>query len=481
MGDEEEVFVGDDGETIIADPEAGCGQKFQAAVGSCCCGLFLFPFSLILLGWNERNFVCTQKQIYYAEDNAATWPCAVSDQSALGEDVDDIYYLSCPFDPNSYHNFTGSRFNPSSTDPNLENLMRNFQFSGIAARQTTEIWTCVETQHERTIGSGENRRRVTTYSYAMDWVSIPTNFHDPIVEANLRLARTSCRGFPAGWQGSQPVIPDGINEATNSQYADGVMVGGVVLPDDWTNQIPITKTVTVPDLIGTLPPTPFGVRFVMRPDEVDGAAVITDCESFTAPSWGCVKLKYVVSTATQASIIANVGPGKMAGPHITPASWACSEDNYYAFYPDTSSATLPEVIAQEHSGNSTTAWILRIAGLLMAWAAVFCLFSPVTFAADIFGDCLAFIPCVGEMMEDIIEGLVNAVVCVISCSIGCSCGLCVIAIVMLVMRPLWGGLLMLVALCLIGCSFAVASQAPKKSKREPQDEEMELVADVDES
>jgi hypothetical protein len=479
MGDEEEEFcMGDDGETITADPEPGCGQKFQAAIGSCCLGLLLFPLSLFLLGWNERNFVCTQKQIYYAEDNAATWPCAVGDQSALGEDVDDIYFLSCPFDPNSYHNFTGMRFNePSNTDPNLGNLMRNFQFSGLAARQTTQLYTCVETQHQRTEGSGNERRTVTTYSYALDWVIIPTNFHTPFTEDNVRLASQSCPGLPAGWQGSHPVIPDGINDGTNSEYADGVMVGGVVLPDDWINQIPIDKTLTESDLIGTLPPTPFGARFVMRPE--GGEAVITDCG--INPSWGCVKLTYAVSTATQASIIANVGPGKIAAPHITPASWACSEDDYYAFYPDTSTATLPEVIAREHSTNSTTAWLLRIVGLLMAWGAVFCLFSPVTFAADICGDCLAFIPCVGEMMEDIIEGVVYAVVCAISCSIGCSCGLCVIAIVMLVMRPLWGGLLMLVALCLIGCSFAVASQAPKKSQRQPQDEEMELVADVDES
>jgi len=471
MGDEEETFF-DGGQ---ADPEPGVGQKFQTAVCSCCLGLFLFPLSLFLLGWNERNFVCTQKQIYYAEENAEEWPCASIAADALPEN--EMYHFSCPFDASSYSNFSGSRFNTAmdSTDTGLQNLLENFRFTGLGGRQTAQIYTCVETQHERTEGTGENRRRYISYTYSMQWVSTATSFHAGFASSQyLTTARSTCVGVPLNWQGEQPLFPLGVDDGVNARHADSVTAGTIALPDDWIEQIPIVKQITTADLIGTLPApaTSTGWRMMDNGPEAP-EATITNCVSLIGPAWGCVKLTYMVSTATVASVIANVGTGKIAGSQITPASWACDEGDYFAFYPETITMTLVQMIEAEHSTNSTTAWIIRVVGLLLAWAAVFCLFSPVTFAADVLGDCLAFIPCVGGLIEDVVEGVVNLVVCCISCSIGCSSGLCVIAIVMLVMRPLVGGLLLLAACCLIGCSFAAASQAPKKGKRA--EEEMELV------
>lgn len=474
MGDEEGGenfdFGGDGGgETSVADPEPGCGQKLQTAICSCCLGLFLFPFSLWLLGWNERNFVCSQKQIIYAEDNALEWPCVRTTE--LGENQ--LYHLSCPFDPTSYSDFTASRFNPAATDPSLQTLLLSLQFSGLGGKQTAQVYTCVETSHSRQEGTGNNRRTITSYTYAPAWSTNPTAFHQtPLTGVNLQSALTSCSGVPQNWQGAPPAFPIGINEGINTRHADSVTAATVALPENWIEQIPINTVVTQSDLISPITAAP-AIAGGWRIDGV--SATVTTCANLNAPIWGCAKLTYEKSSATQASIIANVGAGALAGPEITPSSWACAEDEYYAFYPSTAAMTLEQIITAEHSSNSAQAWMIRIAGLLLAWAAVFCLFSPVTFAADVFGDCLAFIPCVGSMLEDIVEGVVNAVVCCISCSIGCSSGLLVIAIVMLVMRPLWGGLLLLAACCLIGGSFAVASQAPRKQRQGEEETELPLM------
>merc|ERR1712025_1368448 len=106
--------------------------------------------------------------------------------------------------------------------------------------------------------------------------------------------------------------------------------------------------------------------------------------------------------------------------------------------------TKDELLSREHNANSTQTWLLRIAGLVMAWAAVFCCFAPIAFAADVFGDVLNFIPCCGNMLEGIVEGVVNFVLCCLSCAIGCSCGLLVIAVMWVFMRPLVGGTLLVI-------------------------------------
>jgi len=269
--------------------------------------------------------------------------------------------------------------------------------------------------------------------------------------------------------GEPPILPAYIDAGINTRHADTVTAGTIALPDPWIDDIPIDTPVTTTLL---LPPHPT-IGNGTAADWHLGADGLTNCP--VTPTLGCVKLTYFTTSATEANAIAVVGTGKQAGPVVTPSEWLCAEDSYYAFIPSGVPMTLAQMIEQEHADNSQMAWILRIAGLLMAWAAVFMCFSPVTFAADILGDCLNFIPCVGGFMEDLVEGVVNAVVCALSCSIGCSCGLFVIAIMMLVLRPLYGGLLLLAIGCILACTCGLASQAPRKERRQQSDEQVELM------
>lgn len=477
------MFDGGDGATYEANPAAGCGQKLQSACTSFFLGIVLFPLSLYLLGWNERNFVCTQKQIYFAEANAEEWPCDTT--TTLPED--ELYHFSCPFDPNSYNPYSaGTNFNPELLiiNPGLGAFFNNLSFSSLGGSQSAYIYTCIETEHKETVGRGDQRHDVTTYTYAMGWARSPSAFHMVLEGTNWANAEAACGG--EGWTQGQPSYPLGVNTGMNTQHADTVTASNISLPDAWIDQIPIDTTVTPSLLSGAHPITGAGsthtttdvltgatATWRIGTDSLTTGATLTDCLSDTHPTFGCVKLQYRSTSATQASVIAVIGGGKQAGTETTPASWLCPEDSYYAFYPRTIAMTLTQVIEAEHASNSLVTWVIRICGLLMAWMSVFCCFAPVAFAADILGDCLNFIPCLGGFLEDIVEGFVNAVLCCISCAIGCSSGLCVIATVMLIMRPLWGCLLFLVIGCILAGSAAVSHHAPRKQRKG--DEEVELM------
>ena len=108
--------------------------------------------------------------------------------------------------------------------------------------------------------------------------------------------------------------------------------------------------------------------------------------------------------------------------------------------------------------NSTTTWIIRILGLCFVAITIYCCFAPISAAADVIGDLIGCLPCVGDFLEDLLEGMVDTLLWIVSCALGCSCGLLVISLTWLVMRPLIGGGLLLVCLVLGCCAFAIAHQ-----------------------
>lgn len=55
-------------------------------------------------------------------------------------------------------------------------------------------------------------------------------------------------------------------------------------------------------------------------------------------------------------------------------------------------------------------------GLCFAALTVYCCFAPISAAADVVGDYIRCIPCVGETLEDLLEGMVDALLCAVSCA-----------------------------------------------------------------
>merc|ERR1719258_700558 len=119
------------------------------------------------------------------------------------------------------------------------------------------------------------------------------------------------------------------------------------------------------------------------------------------------------------------------------------------------------MIAQLKKENDAQTWGLRAAGLICAWLALYCCFAPIATSADLMGDVVSQIPCIGGMLESTLEGVVEMFLCVISCGFGCSFGLFVIALVWLSMRPVVGVPLMVGVVILM----IVGIIATKKAER----------------
>lgn len=178
---------------------------------------------------------------------------------------------------------------------------------------------------------------------------------------------------------------------------------------------------------------------------------------------GCVRVSFSAAQPKAASIIAELPASSSTFAKITtPASWGCSKGTYSKF--ETGNVAFETLITGEKDSNEAMTWILRIAGVMGAWFAVYCILSPIAWFVDKVGDVIGMLPCCGGCIEGLVEGVANTILCMISCSVGCSTSFLVIGLVWLYMRPLYGGLFFLVSLCCIGATCALGTQVANNRK-----------------
>jgi len=107
-----------------------------------------------------------------------------------------------------------------------------------------------------------------------------------------------------------------------------------------------------------------------------------------------------------------------------------------------------------------TVWAFRVIGFCLFWCAFCMLFSIVTFLADRVGQ---LIPCgIGQALEDMIQ----CAVCIVTCPPACACWLFWFALAWLVFRPLIGGLVFVVSICLFGGMYYMYQQSQDPEKEE---------------
>jgi hypothetical protein len=404
-------------------PVVGVLGKIGNACYYMCAGLVLFPVSLCVLGGNERNSVCEGKNIDYAELNAKQLPC-----TSAG--VTDVFgFFACQIQDKSLAAFDSCKFGSvCNGDTNL------VSFKSVSGSQTVEMAQCVETVTEK------DKKR--TYSYKLDWSSSQvsaTSFKSSIA------AKNSCPGFVSG----NPPWPEGLSPGTTTKFADAPVFVGEPKAPFLLNE-GLVKQLT-PDTV--VPPTGLG-NFTATDTARTGPITVTKhntifsngfVQTCSSISLGCVRIKFQKSKAIAPSVLAHVGEKGAVSPQKEPASWLCSAaENQWI---NKNTLSFSEFIDALRALAALKTWIIRLVGIVCAWFSVYCIFSPVTTAADVVGDFVSYLPCVGEFLEDLLEGIVTSFVCLLSCGIGCGCGVLVIAVVWLAMRPLYGSLFMIFACC----------------------------------
>merc|ERR1719162_1418569 len=108
--------------------------------------MVLFPLALALLGWNERNYVCTNKSIEYLRQQATEATC----DGAIQEDG--IIFYSCPVTSSSLMSFNltapskaPSNGNNSDNSNNSDISDNTKSFKASQASRELEVFGCVET------------------------------------------------------------------------------------------------------------------------------------------------------------------------------------------------------------------------------------------------------------------------------------------------------------------------------------------------
>lgn len=523
------------------------GEGGDSKGSSACClmlmGFVLFPASLFLLGWNEKNSVCQSHIIMNAEDDAVIGECG-NPSSSEGK----FTFYSCAVDDESLTAWTpGTSFNT----PGLANFVN---FSSIAAAQKIEMYQCIETKEEvktsksstsqsnqnsqddqdisllekeetqkeetevqtghrkyrkgaskggeqgqiLSVGasgqiqsvvrseakSTETRRRrsepksqsttATVYKYHMGWADAHYNSRE--FKATPDNIKEGCPDFIINGQTNHnPNVPDrgdGQKAELGRQLvaATNVVAGGYTLSNEkelskLTADEPVSMTrfaaaFTLPvgssNQVTSLKPSTLAVH-------PDSPHYLSTCN---ADRLGCVRISYTMSGVTHLSVLGQTGGAGVMEESPIEEKWGCGGTNFIRMEP--TELTKEEFIAMMKAEKAALTWGLRAAGLLLAWLSLYCCFQPISAAADMAGDVLAWVPFVGESLESMLEGVVEMFLCLISCGFGLSCGLFMIALVWVGMRPMVGGPLMLGVVVLFGigyCGLRNADKDPNKMRK----------------
>lgn len=444
-----------------SENEEGAGSKM--AQGACCsvCGCVLFPLALFMLGWNEKSYVCSQKNIIDAETNA-DWldDCNTTQEGYVA--------FNCEVPITSFESFSAETFEGSSS---AFAALRNIDFRGLAAQRRTEVYRCAEAEH--VVTSSNKNKKSTTYTYSMQWTTDTSakSFADPAQ------AMVSCTGFDAHDANklSAALAVAGIVAGDSEvKYADQIKAGAFNM-NQFKKSSQFAPQTAVP--LGAFEGKVGSLYQISGNYAATNPLTALPCDP-NGEEYGCVRRSYFHNDNRRVAAITESAATGVTSEHPTSSSWGCGAGTWsWIVSTDDKSLDKDSMLSTAHSQNTSKLWIMRIGGALLAWVAIYCVLYPIVAMADIFGDWLSCIPCCGDMLESIVEGTVTAVVCCMSCSFGCACALFVVAVVWIVMRPLIGLALMLVCCCFFGGAFFVlhSMQDPdKKSKRQVKLQDMDV-------
>lgn len=450
---EEEVEGGGSGE------EGPCG-KIQGGICKCIMGFISLPLSLYMLGWNEKMAVCKSNTFIYAQENMENQYTGASCTS--GGAKEGLAFLDCPV--SKYENFTLGAMNDRMGNSDFGKAII---IPAAAVSQTVEMYQCEELVTTET----RNKKQVKIYRYQPKWSSAPIPFSSFSESSVAYQARQ--RGCPG--LANNPIWPPNLAEGTVYRTANYLEAGQFRISDTLLSspdshgfhpEEPVNLQLFANNFAKTAALPSQGSSILKNNVAVQGNYIVT-CT--TQVQVGCVRVSFQSASPTKITAVTNVGAGLETTPISIPSFWGCKAADWEAAVGTAGrdaqkKMTVNKFIDDLHSTNSTQTNLLRVLGMLMCWFSVYCCFGPLTAAADIFGDCLGCIPCIGDGLESIFEGMVECVLCLVSCTAGFACGMTVIAIVWVYMRPAWGIGLFIGAAVLICASFYFAkSQQKEKS------------------
>lgn len=391
-----------------SDDEAGCCEKICGGLVVWCLGLICCPLMGIFIGVNERATICARGAIF----EMSQWETNNCQNVQSGD-----FLFQCTSDANA----TGAQWTDAgATSPGagVPNAWRGSLNASVRADlvSVAYVW-------EYRVCQRRTSNNVTTYS--LEWSTSP---------------QQALAAVPANSPCGQTSFTVGQRSAAVASESQALILGASYSTQESQVIAEATSSTTVrwhSSGCGETTATPPCARLRLTLRRARNTAL-----TFAATSNGAGLI-----TRGQAS-----------------GAFFCGSDSRIDVQTGTLDSAKFNEAAAAQSGFAV--WFFRVALLFGCCGSVYCCCSPISTGADIVGDWLEMIPCVGETLEDILEGAVEAIVICLSCIIGCSCGVFCIALMWAMFRPLIGLPILLCMCCVMGGAgyFAKSSENPNKEK-----------------
>lgn len=482
FGDGDSDYDGDD-----VGEDSPCA-KIGTSLVCMCIGLIGFPMVLFGLGANEKNYVCNDKTILYAEDRTVTLPCDTNAAHMVAKDG--FGYLQCPVRVDGMETFNWCSFN-GDCPANANSLM---QFTSSAGYQEVEISQCTESCTTTKSKQGGRNVKTTTCDYSLEWTTqrvSSDNFHDK------HKAVQACR---LDEHVGNPFLPSNMKTSPETKWAVGPLRAS-----DVKEAVPITdsNSYTIPSNVYNKLGLIHDVEIVCpvcknkaketvdhimykNGEYLDPFKMWTDgsffysCRNANDNTAGCIRVSYRqgLILGDKPSILAHFDERGTAVKQDVPSSWGCGKSSTFwiRFYGIQTS--FEQMLEHLRAENTMALYGFRIGLLIAAFFTVYCWFCPCMAIADVIGDFLNYIPCVGGYMEDMLEAGASYIACGLACCIGPPTGIFIMGLVWLAMRPVVGLCVLLLGCCCCGIGGAIAYSAkqyfadkPKRRKKKKVEED----------
>lgn len=422
---------------VAVERENFC-QRLGNSLCGVCVGIFLFVGSIVLLGWNEFNYVRNQAILLKVEKETIEAGCLPSLSNA-GEPI----WASCAI----------QRAYDFSTDARVQQLGLTFsnKLQGAWFKAESKILQWTEdkgcSSHSTT---GGGKEKVCTYDYNLEWVSSPVSSSDFYCYPNWR---PGCdrSGAEIRNSGSVPNLLQQTLQAPVGSVGMGASVNAVYYLDNTQMAVFPPDPVSVSAGQSTLLPSKqvvVGTAGSVQFSSVPGRDTVGDVRTTFTQSQMHVGFTQVAIIALQGSV--NLGGNAQLKPWNTGLPGTMSVVDWAMM----GGFSKSDMIDEKQSENGWMVIGLRILGFLLMWFGLQLVTGPIALMPQI-------LPCCGEMIGE----MVGCALCCMNLLISLSLSLTVIGVAWLMARPLLGvGLLLVAALAVF-----TAGMLRKKFRKDARD------------
>lgn len=304
-------------------------------------------------------------------------------------------------------------------------------FQGTGLKTEAQILQCVESESSTTTkdSTGGGTTTVTTYTYERQWVSSHVD--------SSRFHKKGSDNFRVNCGAENPAWPAGV-PTSKTEYASSGNVGPFIVPkSSFLERVPLDYAITVVNSSNI--PAGWQQNGMQYTKSFNNTNDLGDVRvNFYGNNWNAPRVT-----------VLGLNNNNKLGRWTAKDSWLCSGFQLAELRMGTQSKD--ELFSSMEAESAAITWVLRFIALIFLWIGFCAIFKPL----EVVTDC---IPWIGPYLGDSVSCIISCV----TCPLAFGCGLGVAGIVWVVMRPLIGGIMLLVFCLCFGGAAALKFLAQKK-------------------